>query len=156
VRKVVAGLFVSLDGVTESPDGWQFDHFDDEMATEMSSQMAAQDAVLLGRVTYEEWASYWPSSTDEPFAGFINSTPKYVVSTTLEEPREWNNLTLIKGNVADEIANLKRQPGENIAVQVAPRSSNPCCKMTSSTSSSLWFIPSSLAAGSVCSETGGL
>lgn len=51
MRKVVAELFVSLDGVTESPDGWQFDHFDDEMAAEMSSQMAAQDAVLFGRVT---------------------------------------------------------------------------------------------------------
>jgi dihydrofolate reductase len=120
VRKVVAGLFVSLDGVTESPDGWQFDHFDDEMAAEMSSQMAAQDAVLFGRVTYEEWASYWPTSTDEPFAGFINSTPKYVVSTTLEEPLEWNNSTLVGGNVADEIVNLKRQPGENIAVQGSP------------------------------------
>jgi dihydrofolate reductase len=116
MRKVIAALFISLDGVTESPDKWQFDHFDDEMMAAMTSQLDAQDAVLLGRVTYQEWASYWPTSTDEPFASYINNAPKYVVSTTLEEPLEWQNSTLIKGNVAEEIDKLKQQPGKNIGV----------------------------------------
>jgi dihydrofolate reductase len=120
MRQVLAALFVSLDGVAESPDKWQFEHFDDEMMAEMASQIAEQDAVLLGRVTYQEWAQYWPTSTDEPFASFINDTPKYVISTTLEEPLEWQNSTLIKGNVAEEIAALKRQPGKNIGVAGSP------------------------------------
>jgi len=117
MRKVVAGLFISLDGVTESPDKWQFEHFNDEMMAGMAAHVAGTDTVLLGRVTYQEWASYWPMSTDEPFASFINSTPKYVISTTLEEPLEWQNSTLIRGNVAEAITELKQQPGKNIAVE---------------------------------------
>ena len=62
MRKVVAALFISLDGVTESPDKWQFDHFDAEMMAGMGAQIAAEDTILLGRVTYREWASYWPTS----------------------------------------------------------------------------------------------
>src|SRR3989304_10617564 len=119
MRKVTAGLFISLDGVTESPHQWQFDHFDDDMMAGMASQLAAQDAVLLGRVTYEEWAPYWPTSTDEPFASFINNTPKYVVSTTLEKVG-WNNAQLLKGNLAERLAELKQQPGKNIGVPGSP------------------------------------
>jgi dihydrofolate reductase len=74
MRKVVANLFVSLDGVVEAPEPWQFE-FDDDMAADMTEQLAAQDAVLLGRVTYQEWADYWPTATDEPFASHINTTP---------------------------------------------------------------------------------
>jgi len=119
MKKVVAGLFISLDGVVESPDKWQFDHFDEDMMAAMDSQIGAQDAVLLGRVTYQEWAPYWPTSTDEPFASFINNTPKYVVSTTLGKV-EWKNSTLIKGNLAEAIANLKQQSGKNIGVAGSP------------------------------------
>jgi len=119
MRNLVAGLFISLDGVVESPDKWQFDHFDDDMMTEMSAQLAAWDAVLLGRVTYAEWASYWPTSTDEPFASFINNTPKYVVSTTLGKV-EWKNSTLIKGNLAEAVARLKQQSGKDIGVTGSP------------------------------------
>jgi dihydrofolate reductase len=115
VRKVVSGLFISLDGVTESPDQWQFDQFDDDMMTAMSTALAEQDAVLLGRVTYQEWADYWPTSTDEPFASYINNVPKYVVSTTLDKV-DWNNSTLIKGDLAEEIARLKQEPGKNVGV----------------------------------------
>ena len=118
MRKVTAGLFVSLDGVTESPEKWQFPYFDDEMGEAVGAAMAAADAMLLGRVTYQEFASYWPgvSSEEQPFAGYMNGTPKYVVSTTLEEPLGWNNSVLIKGDVGEEIANLKRQPGKNIGI----------------------------------------
>ncbi len=118
MRKVTAGLFVSLDGVTESPEKWQLPYFNDEMGEAVGAAMAAADAILLGRVTYEEFASYWPgvSSEDQPFAEYMNNTPKYVVSRTLAEPLEWNNSTLIKGNVAEEISRLKRQPGKNIGI----------------------------------------
>jgi dihydrofolate reductase len=117
MRKVTAGLFVSLDGVIESPDKWHFPYFNDEMGEAVGAAMAQADAMLLGRVTYQEFASYWPgvSSEDQPFADYMNNIPKYVVSTTLDKA-EWNNSTLIKGNVAEEIAKLKQQPGKNIGI----------------------------------------
>lgn len=122
MRKVVSGLFISLDGVAESPDKWQFDNFDEDMMAAMGSFIGATDTILLGRVTYEEWASYWPTSTDEPFATFINSTPKYVVSTTLDTVAwgDRDNITLIKGDLADKIRRLKEQPGQNIGVAGSP------------------------------------
>jgi dihydrofolate reductase len=120
MRKTTAALFISLDGVTESPEEWQFDHFDDDMMAEMAAFTAGTDAILLGRVTYEEWAPYWPTSADEPFASFINDTPKHVVSTTLEKPLEWRNSTLVAGDLAEEISELKQRPGKNIAVAGSP------------------------------------
>ena len=117
MRKVTAGLFVSLDGVVESPEKWHFPYFNDEMGEAIGAAMAASDAMLLGRVTYQEFAAYWPgvSSEDEPFATHMNNTPKYVVSKTLDKA-EWNNSTLISGNVAEEITKLKQQPGKNIGI----------------------------------------
>lgn len=118
---VVSGLFIALDGVAEAPNLWQFE-FDEEMGASMNEQLAGGDSVLLGRATYQEWADYWPTSTIEPFASFINTTPKYVVSTTLDKVA-WGNLdtiTLLKGNLADEINKLKLQPGKNILVSGSP------------------------------------
>lgn len=119
MRKIVAALFISLDGVVESPEQWQFDNVDDDMMAEMSAALAVQDAVLLGRVTYQEWADYWPSSNDEPFASYINNTPKYVVSTTLDTV-DWQNSTLLTGDLARELATLKQQPGMSIGVAGSP------------------------------------
>lgn len=118
MRKVASGLFISLDGVTEAPNEWQFDHFDDGMMAAMGTFLTETDTILLGRVTYQEWAPYWPTSTDEPFASFINNAPKYVVSTTLDhvEWGKWDSITLIKGNLAETIAKLKQQPGKDISV----------------------------------------
>lgn len=120
MRKVFGALFISLDGVTEAPNLWQFDNFDEDMGAAMMAVLSEQDAVLLGRVTYEEWAGYWPNSTDEPFASFINNTPKYVFSTTLDNVDAWQNSTLIKGNAAEAIAALKAQPGKNIGIAGSP------------------------------------
>ena len=80
--------------------------------------MAASDAMLLGRATYQEFASYFPglSSEEQPFADHMNNTPKYVVSETLEEPLEWQNSTLIEEDLAQEITELKQQPGKDIAI----------------------------------------
>ncbi len=118
MRKVTAGLFLSLDGVTESPEKWQLPYFNDEMGEAVGVAMAAADAMLLGRVTYQEFASYWPgvSAEEEPFADYMNNTPKYVVSRTLEGPLEWNNSTLTKGNLVEEISRLKQQSDKNIGI----------------------------------------
>ena len=119
MRKVTAGLFVSLDGVAESPDQWQF-AFDEEMGAAMSRMLAEQDAILLGRVTFTEWAGYWPTATDEPFATWINTTPKYVASTTLTSVDGWANSTLITGSVADYLATLRQQDGGTIGTAGSP------------------------------------
>jgi dihydrofolate reductase len=117
VRKVTAGLFISLDGVVESPEKWQLPYFNDEMGETVGAAMAAADAMLLGRVTYQEFASYWPgvTSEDQPFAGYMNDTPKYVVSASLDTV-DWSNSTLTKGNLAEEITRLKQRPGRNIGI----------------------------------------
>jgi dihydrofolate reductase len=117
MRKVVAVELVSLDGVIESPEEWAFSYSDDEMNEANASGMAASDALLLGRMTYEGLAAFWPNQPGgDPMVDYINSVPKFVVSTTLEEPLEWNNSTLFKGTVAEEIAKLKRRPGKDITV----------------------------------------
>jgi dihydrofolate reductase len=118
MRKVVAAEFVSLDGVFEAPDQWHFPYFDDEMGQEIGRAMAASDAILMGRVLYEEWADFWPRQDPEenPVAARMNGVRKYVVSTTLKEPLGWDNSTLVKENVAEEIAGLKRQTGGDISI----------------------------------------
>jgi len=117
VRRVIATELVSVDGVMESPEEWAFPYSNDEMEQANASGMAASDAMLLGRVTYEALAAYWPNQPGgTPMVDYINSVPKFVVSRTLEEPLEWNNSTLIEGNVAEQIAELKRQPGKDIGI----------------------------------------
>jgi dihydrofolate reductase len=120
MRKVIASELVSLDGVVESPEKWHFPYFNDEMGEAIGEAMAASDAMLLGRLTYEGFAAFWPSQEgsdeDQEITGYMNNTPKFVVSKTLEEPLEWNNSTLIKGNVAEEITRLKQQPGKDISI----------------------------------------
>jgi dihydrofolate reductase len=117
MRKVVVVELVSLDGVMESPEEWAFSYSNDEMEEANASGMAASDALLMGRVTYEQMVAYWPNQPGGmPMVDYINGVPKYVVSTTLEEPLEWNNSTLIRSNVAKEIARLKRQPGEDVTI----------------------------------------
>jgi dihydrofolate reductase len=118
MRKVVASELMSVDGVMESPEEWAFSYSNDEMEEANAAGMAASDAMLLGRVTYQVLAAFWPyqNSADQPYTDYLNNTPKSVVSTTLEEPLEWQNSTLIKGNVAEEIAKLKQQPGKDITI----------------------------------------
>ena len=118
MRKVVAVELVSVDGIMESPERWAFTYSNDEMEEANASGMAASDALLIGRVTYEGMAAYWPNQPGgTPMVDYINSVPKYVVSTTLEEPLEWNNSTLIDGNeFAEEIAGLRRQSGKDITI----------------------------------------
>lgn len=119
MRKVIASEFVSLDGVFEAPDRWHFPYFDEEMGQEIAAAMGRSDAMLMGRVNYEEWAAFWPEQDleENPAAAHMNGVQKYVVSTTLEEPLEWENSTLIEGDdVAEEVARLKEGEGGDIAI----------------------------------------
>ena len=107
---------MTLDGVVESPQDWSFPYWSDKTAKFKWDELLATDAHLLGRVTYEGFATAWPNRTDaQGFADRMNSLPKYVVSTSLKKA-EWNNSHIIKTNVADEIAKLKKQSGDDILV----------------------------------------
>jgi dihydrofolate reductase len=115
MRRVIVSEFVSLDGVMEEPS-WTFQFSSEEQQKFKFDELFASDALLLGRVTYQGFAAAWPSMTDEAgFADRMNNLPKFVVSTTLEEA-EWNNSSLIKENVAEEVARLKQQPGQDILI----------------------------------------
>jgi len=117
MRKRVAGLYITLDGVTEAPETWNPPYQTDEMQEAVLSQLADADAMLLGRRSYQLFHHVFTgaSAANIPHAGWMNDTPKFVVSTTLKE-MEWQNSTLISSNVVEEITKLKQQPGRNINV----------------------------------------
>ena len=113
-RKINAWLYVTLDSVIEAPEKWVI--ADDDMFAAMEADYAKSDALLLGRRTYETFAASWPERGSEvPNADWMNNTPKYVASTTLESP-EWNNSTVIEGDVAEAVARLKQEDGKDIMV----------------------------------------
>jgi dihydrofolate reductase len=116
MRKIVVTEFLSLDGVMEKP-AWTFPYWNDEIAAFKTAEKNTSDALLLGRVTYQEFAASWPKIKPEkdPFAPYMNSVRKYVVSTTLDKA-EWNNSVLITGNLIEEVNKLKQQDGQDIAV----------------------------------------
>ena len=117
MRKLTAGLFMSLDGVVESPNLWQFDSFDEELGVEMTAMIDRVDTVLLGRVGYEQWASYWPSAEqDDPFGAFINPVPKFVASRTLAGELAWQNSSLITGDLEEFVTDLKNTAGGEISL----------------------------------------
>jgi dihydrofolate reductase len=117
LRRVVAVELVSVDGVMGSPEEWAFTYSNDEMEEANAAGMAASDAMLLGRVTYEGLAAFWPNQPGgTPMVDYINSVPKHVVSRTLEEPLGWNNSTLLEGDVAEGVAELKQEPGKDITI----------------------------------------
>src|SRR6266511_3613910 len=116
MRKIVAGLFVSLDVVADAPDGWHFPFLTDEWHEVIDAEIAQTDSVLLGRRTYADFAQLWPNQgSDVPMADFMNNTRKYVVSSTLET-LEWANSTLLTGPLVEELTRLKHEPGRNILI----------------------------------------
>ena len=119
-RTLAATLFMSLDGVVESPEKWSFPFWGDETQKFKLDETRASDALLLGRVTYEGFAAAWPGRKDpDGFADRFNSMPKYVASRTLKK-LAWNNSHLIKGDVATEVSKLKQQPGQDIVIHGSP------------------------------------
>jgi dihydrofolate reductase len=119
MRRITAGLFITVDGVVESPDQWQEGYFNEEMGEAVGAGMAGSDTMLLGRRTYEEFAGYWPHNPEADGADYMNNTPKLVVSTTLDT-LAWRPTTLIRGNLAEELTKLKQQPGKAIQVIGSP------------------------------------
>jgi dihydrofolate reductase len=114
MRKITAGLFITLDGVVDSPNEWTGPYFHPRIDAWIGSIMGAADCMLIGRVQYEEFAAYWPHASGQ-MADVMNGTPKYVVSNTLERV-DWQNCTLIDGDVLGEIKALKGRPGRNIGI----------------------------------------
>lgn len=117
MRKVVVYEFVSLDGVAETPDMF-VDHFDEAMEANLAAVIAPQDAVILGRRSYAEWADYWPTSEVEPFATFINGVQKHIATSTPLD-RDWPNATAIDGELVEFVRTLKRQGGGDIGVHAS-------------------------------------
>ena len=116
MRKVVVSEFVSLDGVIESP-GWTFQFESEDRNQYKFDELAAADALLLGRVTYEGFAAAWPGMAEQTgeYGAWMNGYPKYVASRTLREPLEWNG-RLLGEDIAGEVSALKRQEGKDILV----------------------------------------
>lgn len=117
MRKVVLYELLSLDGVAEDPDQF-INEWDEAMAQNLASVIAEQDAVILGRRSYEEWARFWPGSEIEPFSTFINGVAKFVATSSPLEPA-WANATAIEGALATFVQDLKSQSGGDIGVHAS-------------------------------------
>jgi len=114
MRKVVAYELLSLDGVAEDPDAFVTE-WDEVMDENLGRVIATQDAVLLGRRTYDEWSAFWPPATTEPFASFINGVDKFVLTSTTPE-LAWANTTVVHGGLPEFLTELKQRPGGDIGV----------------------------------------
>jgi len=114
VRKVVAYELLSLDGVAEQPNEF-ITEFDDAMRENLDRVIATQDAVLLGRRTYDDWARFWPTSDIQPFSSFINGVEKFVVTSTAPE-ETWANTTVVDGRLVEFVSELRQRPGTDIGV----------------------------------------
>jgi len=117
MRKVIVYELLSLDGVAEDPDRF-FAHWDDAMEANLAAVIATQDAVILGRRSYTEWAQFWPTSQIQPFADFINAVKKYVATSTPLD-RGWTNATTLDGELAEFVRDLKQQRGGDIGVHAS-------------------------------------
>jgi len=129
MTRVVVFMNLTLDGVMQAPGrpdedvrggfahgGWAIPYADPTMGKVAAESMATTGALLFGRRTYEDFYAVWPNRKDNPFTEVLNNTRKYVASTTLKEPLPWTNSTLLKGDAAEAVAELKAQPGKDIVV----------------------------------------
>ena len=117
MRKIVVYELLSLDGVAEDPETFIAD-WDDAMDANLAAVIATQDAVILGRRSYTEWAQFWPGSEIQPFAAFINGVTKYVATSTPLD-RDWANATVIDGELVEFVRDLKQQPGGDVGVHAS-------------------------------------
>jgi dihydrofolate reductase len=130
MSRVIVNISLTLDGVMQAPGrpdedlrggfkhgGWALPYADSVMGAAMAERIADAGPLVLGRRTYQDFASVWPHRPeDNPYTAVINNVQKYVASTTLEEPLSWNNSTLLKGNAADAVATLKEEQGKDLVV----------------------------------------
>src|SRR5229473_6530314 len=129
MRRIVVFNSLTLDGVMQAPGrpdedsrggfehgGWALPYADPEMGKAAGESMATTGGLLFGRRTYEDFFSVWPNRTDNPYTEVLNNRTKYVASRTLQEPLPWKNSTLLKGDAAEAVARLKKQPGGDLMV----------------------------------------
>jgi len=117
MRKIVVYELLSLDGVAEDPDQFITD-WDEAMDANLAAVIGAQDAVILGRRSYTEWAQFWPGSEIQPFATFINGVTKYVATSTALD-RDWANATALDGKLVEFVADLRQQAGGDVGVHAS-------------------------------------
>src|SRR5659263_356024 len=159
MRKLVVTTFVTLDGVMQAPGGpeedptggfthggWSFNYWDDMMGQSMGEFMAKPSELLLGRKTYEIFAAHWPYIKDDPVADKLNRVMKYVVSRTLDKV-DWNNSTLVTGNVEQAIRNLKGQKGPDIQVHGSSNLIQTLLKHDLIDEFRLWIFPVTIGKG---------
>ncbi|GIM87272.1 dihydrofolate reductase family protein [Salinispora arenicola] len=114
MRKLVLYTLMSMDGVAEAPDRYVFE-FDEVMYANLARTIKSQDAVLLGRRTYDEWAPYWPTAEEQPFADFINGAPKFLFSSA-PPAVGWANTTVVPAPATEYVRTLKERPGGDIGI----------------------------------------
>jgi dihydrofolate reductase len=120
VRRIRSNFFISLDGVVEAPDQWHFPYFNDEMGNAVGTAFQGNDAMLMGRVLYDEWSAYWPDNADQPFGDVINPIKKYVLSNSLTTA-DWENTEIIGGDdAAEQLREIKAQEGGDIGMSGSP------------------------------------
>ncbi|GAA2825794.1 dihydrofolate reductase family protein [Crossiella cryophila] len=119
MRKIVTGLFMSLDGIVGADDQWQFAYFDEELFAGIAAGFARADTVLLGRHSYQGYDALRVEHPDSPMVAFLDGTTRYVVSTTLTEIG-WPGTTVLGGDLREQVSRLKRQPGKDILVLGSP------------------------------------
>jgi len=159
MRKLVTSTFVTLDGIMQAPGGpgeddsggftsggWSVNYWDDMMGQVMGETFARQPELLLGRKTYEIFAAYWPNAADEPGADNLNNAKKYVVSRTLDRV-DWNNSTLIKGDVVKEITRLKELDGPELQVHGSSNLIQTLLKHNLIDEMHLWIFPVAIGNG---------
>ena len=117
MRKIVVYELLSLDGVAERPDSF-FADWDEAMDANLAAVIGSQDAVILGRRSYAEWAQFWPEAEIEPFATFINGVTKHVATSTPLD-RDWANATVIDGDLVAFVQDLQKQDGGDIGVHAS-------------------------------------
>jgi len=114
--RIVSNFFISLDGVVESPDKWHFPYFDDAMGEIVGRGMSTTGAMMMGRRLYDEWSQYWPGqAADVPFSEFINTIPKYVLSSSMTDAT-WQNTTVLTGDVAEGVRAAKERTDGDIGM----------------------------------------
>jgi dihydrofolate reductase len=159
--RLVINTQMSLDGVMQGPGGseedtsggfqqggWAMPYFDESMVEASSLGMVSAGGLVLGRRTYDIFAAYWPHQGDDaPFASFLNKVPKYVASRTLQEPLEWANSHLIRGDVSEEVRKLKEESAEDLVVLGSGELAQTLMEHDLIDRFDLWIVPIVLGGG---------